>query len=161
MASLWFLATKVKTPSKLIVLLIAAAFALVITPLSAIKIVVPDQYKDQIEAIKAAERAEREKKLNYITGSSEGSIQIFVEDKPEQPDAAETSVEDDEFIVMPVVESKIDTQETLGEGEGRVAGQVFDKESGQPLRGVAILVEGTDFGTVTDSKGRYRISNVP
>jgi hypothetical protein len=161
MASLWFLATKVKTPSKLIVLLIAAAFALVITPLSAIKIVVPDQYKDQIEAIKAAERAEREKKLNYITGSSEGSIQIFVEDKPEQPDAAETSVEDDEFIVMPVVESKIDTQETLGEGEGRVAGQVFDKESGQPLRGVAILVEGTDFGTVTDSQGRYRISNVP
>ncbi len=150
-----------KTPSKLIVLLIAAAFALTVTPLSAIKIVVPDQYKDQIEAIKLAERAEREKKLNYITGSSEGGIQIFVEDKPEQPDAAETSAEDGEFIVMPVVEPKIDTQETLGEGEGRVAGQVFDKESGQPLRGVAILVEGTDFGTVTDSQGRYRISNVP
>jgi hypothetical protein len=161
MVSLWFLATKVKTPSNLTTLLIAAAFALIITPLSAIKIVVPDQYKDQVEAINEAELAEREKEFKGVAESAEGGIQIVGEDKPEQPDAAETPVEDGEFMVQQVAEPLIDASETLGEGEGRIAGQVFDKESGQPLRGVAILVEGTDFGTVTDSQGRYRISNVP
>lgn len=149
-----------KLPPKLIVLLIAAVSALVITPLSAIKIVVPDQYKDQIEAIKEAERSERKQELQGANESTDSGLTVDLpEDKAEDNQSPE--VDADEFIVMPVVEPKIDAQETLGEGEGRIAGQVFDKESGQPLRGVAILVEGTDFGTVTDSKGRYRISNVP
>ena len=146
-----------KLPPKLIVLLIAAVSAPVITPLSAIKIVVPDQYKDQIEAIKEAERSERKQELQGANESTDSGLTVDLpEGKAEDNQSPE--VDADEFIVMPVVEPKIDAQETLGEGEGRIAGQVFDKESGQPLRGVAILVEGTDFGTVTDSKGRYRLS---
>ena len=138
-----------KLPPKLIVLLIAAVSALVITPLSAIKIVVPDQYKDQIEAIKEAERSERKQELQGANESTDSGLTVDLpEDKAEDNQSPE--VDADEFIVMPVVEPKIDAQETLGEGEGRIAGQVFDKESGQPLRGVAILVEGTDYGTVTD-----------
>ena len=57
-------------------LLIAAVSAPVITPLSAIKIVVPDQYKDQIEAINEAERYEREQNLQVEKKSA--NIELIV-----------------------------------------------------------------------------------
>lgn len=41
--------------------------------------------------------------------------------------------------------------------EIRVTGQVTAEESGQPLAGVQIVVEGTRIGTVTDGNGRYSI----
>lgn len=44
---------------------------------------------------------------------------------------------------------------------GSVAGQVLDQETTAPVPGVAIIVEGTDLGTITDAQGNYRISNVP
>lgn len=44
---------------------------------------------------------------------------------------------------------------------GKIAGQVTDKQTGDPLVGVNILVEGTDLGASTDMKGRYIILNVP
>ena len=53
--------------------------------------------------------------------SAGGSIRTDGEDKPEQPDAAETPVEDGEFMVQQVAEPQIDASETLGEGEGRIA----------------------------------------
>lgn len=52
-----------------------------------------------------------------------------------------------------------------GSGEpaatGMIAGQVFNKESGEPLGGVAILLEGTDIGSITDINGNYRINDIP
>lgn len=44
---------------------------------------------------------------------------------------------------------------------GSISGQIVDKESGVAIAGVAILLEGTKLGTVTDSDGNYRIQNAP
>ena len=163
MAGLWFLATKVKTPPKLIVLLIAAAFAHTITPLSAIKIVVPEQYKDQIEAIKAAERAEREKELQGVNESADAAMSI---DAPEgqTEDNQSPEVAADEFLVQSVIEATDSATEfelNLAASEGIISGQIIDKENGQPLSGVAILLEDTNIATVTDSKGRYSLGPAP
>ncbi len=44
---------------------------------------------------------------------------------------------------------------------GKIAGQITDSESGQPLPGVNVFVEGTTIGATTDLKGNYVILNVP
>lgn len=46
-------------------------------------------------------------------------------------------------------------------GVGIVAGRVIDQGNGEPLRGVAVVLAGTDVGTVTGEGGRYRITNAP
>jgi len=40
---------------------------------------------------------------------------------------------------------------------GTVTGTVTDSIDGAPLPGVTVLVRGTDFGTATDTDGRYRL----
>ena len=72
------------------------------------------------------------------------------------------------FIEIPLLEAEIEpndetaiAEEILADGEGRIVGQVFDKETGAPVRGVAIAVEGTDFGTITDEAGNFKINAVP
>ncbi|MBL6829765.1 MAG: carboxypeptidase-like regulatory domain-containing protein [Puniceicoccaceae bacterium] len=144
-------------------LLIAAAFAHTITPLSAIKIVVPEQYKDQIEAIKAAERAEREKELQGVNESADAAMSI---DAPEgqTEDNQSPEVAADEFLVQSVIEATDSATEfelNLAASEGIISGQIIDKENGQPLSGVAILLEDTNIATVTDSKGRYSLGPAP
>ncbi|MEC7287054.1 MAG: TonB-dependent receptor [Verrucomicrobiota bacterium] len=190
-----------KLPPKLIVLLIAAVSAPVITPLSAIKIVVPDQYKDQIEAIKEAERYEREQNLQVENksanieltvsndldivadflkseGLSKKEINDYYRSQSIDPHYAETDdllkveaeedqspfVNADEFLVQSVIEATDSATEfelNLAAGEGIISGQIIDKESGQPLSGVAILLEDTNIATVTDSEGRYSIGPAP
>jgi len=44
---------------------------------------------------------------------------------------------------------------------GKIAGTVVDKESGDPLAGVNVIVEGTSMGAATNAKGEYFIVNVP
>lgn len=44
---------------------------------------------------------------------------------------------------------------------GKITGTVTDAESGQPLPGVNIIIEGTTMGAATDLKGYYVILNVP
>ncbi|MDZ7263054.1 MAG: TonB-dependent receptor [candidate division KSB1 bacterium] len=44
---------------------------------------------------------------------------------------------------------------------GKIAGHISDAESGQPLPGVNVFVEGTSVGATTDLKGDYVILNVP
>ena len=44
---------------------------------------------------------------------------------------------------------------------GTVAGTVRDRATQEVLPGVGITLEGTDFGTVTDAEGRYRLTGVP
>lgn len=72
------------------------------------------------------------------------------------------------FIDIPLldVEAEQDAEaevaeEELADGEGRIVGQVFDKEIGVPVRGVAIAVEGTDMGTITDESGNFKLNKVP
>ncbi|MBC8190663.1 MAG: hypothetical protein H8E75_09570, partial [Puniceicoccaceae bacterium] len=96
----------------------------------AIKITVPDQYKDQVEAIKQAERKEREQELEGVAESAEGGIEIAGQDKPEPEKPA---VDADEFLVQSVVEATDAATEfegTLAADEGIVSGQVVDKETG-------------------------------
>ena len=135
----------------------AFAILLMVHSASAIKIVVPDQYQDQIKAIKKAELKEREQELQGDVQAAEGEgISIAGAAKP----AAKPEVDADEFLVQSVVEATDAATEfegTLAADEGLVSGQVVDKESGEPVSGVAIIIEGTDVATVTDATGRYSL----
>lgn len=42
----------------------------------------------------------------------------------------------------------------------KITGRVIDEESGQPLAGANVLVEGTGYGAVTDENGLYRIEDL-
>ena len=44
---------------------------------------------------------------------------------------------------------------------GLISGVVTDKESGDALPGVQIIVENTDCGAVTNLEGYYEIYNIP
>ena len=150
-----------KTTPRLRALLFALATAALVTPLSAIKITVPDQYQDQVEAIKEAERKEREQELEGVAESAEGGIEIAGEDKPQKE---KPTVDADEFLVQSVVEATDAATEfegTLAADEGIVSGQVVDEETGEPVSGAAILIEGTDIATVTDDSGRYSLGPAP
>ncbi len=44
---------------------------------------------------------------------------------------------------------------------GKLSGKVINEETGEPLPGVAVSVEGTRMGALTDDNGEYIILNVP
>jgi outer membrane receptor protein involved in Fe transport len=44
---------------------------------------------------------------------------------------------------------------------GKIAGKITDKESGEPLPGVSVLIVGTTVGAATNVQGEYFIINVP
>lgn len=44
---------------------------------------------------------------------------------------------------------------------GKITGVVTDKETGDPLPGVNIILEGTTMGAATNSKGEFTMINVP
>ena len=44
---------------------------------------------------------------------------------------------------------------------GVVAGQVTDAETGEPLAGVPVVLQGSNRGTVTDAEGHYYLLGVP
>jgi len=44
---------------------------------------------------------------------------------------------------------------------GKIAGIVKDKQTGEPLPGVNVLLQGTTLGASTDIDGYYVIVNVP
>ncbi|MFC2088580.1 carboxypeptidase-like regulatory domain-containing protein, partial [Calditrichota bacterium] len=44
---------------------------------------------------------------------------------------------------------------------GKVAGRITDTESGEPLAGVNVYLQGTSLGAATDADGFYYIINVP
>ncbi|MCE5272768.1 TonB-dependent receptor [bacterium] len=49
----------------------------------------------------------------------------------------------------------------LAQSSGKIDGTVTDKESGQPLAGCQVRVEGTTLGNITNAKGYFFILNVP
>jgi len=49
----------------------------------------------------------------------------------------------------------------FGATVGKIQGQVIDQETGQPLPGCNVIVEGTTMGSATDIEGFYTIINVP
>ncbi len=44
---------------------------------------------------------------------------------------------------------------------GKLSGSVTDARTGQPLIRATVLLQGTQLGALTDSTGRYTISNIP
>jgi outer membrane receptor protein involved in Fe transport len=44
---------------------------------------------------------------------------------------------------------------------GKVAGRVFDKESGQPVESANVYLEGFTYGSSTDAEGFFTILNIP
>jgi len=44
---------------------------------------------------------------------------------------------------------------------GTVTGKVTEADTGNPLEGANIVVEGTQLGAASDANGMYRISNIP
>jgi len=44
---------------------------------------------------------------------------------------------------------------------GKIAGRIVDKETGEPLPGVNIIVQGTTLGSTTDLEGYYTILQIP
>ena len=49
----------------------------------------------------------------------------------------------------------------LATGTGSIAGRVTAQGEGEPLPGVNILLQGTVRGTTTNSRGEYRIQDIP
>jgi hypothetical protein len=49
----------------------------------------------------------------------------------------------------------------LPSGTGAITGYVTDKETGEPLIGANVILEGTPFVSSTDVNGKYYIANVP
>ncbi|MDX1647150.1 MAG: SusC/RagA family TonB-linked outer membrane protein [Longimicrobiales bacterium] len=48
-----------------------------------------------------------------------------------------------------------------GQERGTVTGQVVDAATLQPLEGVQLVIEGTNYGALTNAQGRFLILNVP
>ncbi len=44
---------------------------------------------------------------------------------------------------------------------GKIAGVIRDKDTGEPLPGVAVVIQGTTMGAAANEKGEYFILNVP
>lgn len=45
--------------------------------------------------------------------------------------------------------------------EGRIEGHVYDSQSGEPLPGASVFLQGTTYGAATDIKGKFVIPQVP
>lgn len=43
---------------------------------------------------------------------------------------------------------------------GKIAGKVTDAETGEPLIGINVIIDGTTIGAATDINGNYIINNV-
>ncbi|MGB0743277.1 MAG: carboxypeptidase-like regulatory domain-containing protein, partial [Opitutales bacterium] len=146
--------------------IIALACFLCGSIVNAIKIEIPKELKDDLEAQKAADKAALEEKLEQSEVQSQespngGQMSFGAgENQGQSGDTDASTGEDGQSANDGQLETFTFDAGNLEEGEGRIAGQIFDKDTGQPLRGVAILIEGTDIGTITDSQGRYRLNNV-
>ena len=44
---------------------------------------------------------------------------------------------------------------------GKITGKVLDKETGNPLPGVNVLLEGTSMGAATGANGEFYVMEVP
>ncbi len=49
----------------------------------------------------------------------------------------------------------------LGATTGKITGVITDAQTGEPLVGATVLVDGTNLGASTDTEGHYLILNVP
>ncbi|PXA03763.1 hypothetical protein DDZ13_10750 [Coraliomargarita sinensis] len=142
--------------------------------LQAIKITIPEQYEEQVEAIKKADKARVQRQLESLEGGeavneSQGDGMQFSSEQGSNGQGAVGNATDETINASePLVQSIAEASETAGsfeenlpEGQGLVSGQIVDKDTGQPISGVAILIDGTEIGTITDEEGRYTLGPAP
>lgn len=122
------------------------SFALIasVAPAYALKFEIPKDLQAQVEAEEGAT-------------ASPNPVMSFVAEAPASPSVSAIGEASDGATGIDVPS---EADEKLDDA-GAIFGQIVDKESGIPLAGVAILLEGTKVGTVTDSLGNYRIQNPP
>ncbi|HNW58452.1 MAG TPA: TonB-dependent receptor [bacterium] len=65
------------------------------------------------------------------------------------------------FIVLLTGAALLGTLPARAQNAGKIAGVISDRETGAPLPGANILVQGTSLGAVSDPEGRYMILHVP
>ena len=53
------------------------------------------------------------------------------------------------------------TSTYLGSTSGKITGYVKDKDTGEPLIGANIIIEGSQIGAATNADGYFVILNVP
>lgn len=145
---------------------LALALLAAILPLAAfaIKITVPKQYEEQVEAIKQAEEAERARQLQAVSAgeTTTGSDAESSQDKTGE--SGEGGIKAQDFLVQSMDEATdtaTEFEQEAPENMGFISGQIVDKETGLPVAGVAIVLDGTDLGTITDSEGRYTLGPAP
>lgn len=151
---------------------------------SAIEIDIPEQYREEVERLRAEEKKRLQEELEQIEsggGAAAGSAPADAAAEGDggmrftggggagdpAPDAEEGGAQtagSGSFLLESVEEAEgaAETYEKdLPENQGLVSGQVVDRETGTPVSGVAILLEGTDAGTITDADGRYSLGPAP
>jgi hypothetical protein len=62
------------------------------------------------------------------------------------------------LLVLPLVQGR---QLLWGAVTGKIAGIIKDKDTGEPLPGVTVVIVGTTMGAAANEKGEYFILNVP
>jgi outer membrane receptor protein involved in Fe transport len=125
------------------ILSIGFGLTVAIAPVSAMKFEIPKELQAAADA-----KAAKEEEVPAMSFGAVSSDPV----RTEEVDASAYEV-----MTVDVVESPVE----IPDGMGRIAGRIVDKESGIPIVGVAILLEGTDFGTITDGSGSYRIDDAP
>ena len=119
------------------------SFCAICFNLYGIKITITDEVAEAIEAVEAAENEEQELEKKAESNQTVGYTNDFPESKA--------------LISSPDSVLGLDLLERVG---GEISGQVFDKESGEVLSGVVILIEDTDYATISDAQGRFNFSGV-
>jgi hypothetical protein len=124
-----------------------AFFTLVLNlllPCYSIKIEIPDEIQRLID-----ESEERELK----------SIQLDQDEVPNNEEVVET-IEPISYGPVINLDPVVRIDPVPAESIGIIKGQVFDKDTGESLKGVVILVENTDLGTISDFNGNYRFDGL-
>ncbi len=121
---------------------ISLVLSVAVAPAYALKFEIPKELQAQADAEAATQE--------------EASVMAFDSAPTADVEAEAAAAEPVAFEVMDAVDL-----DELDASEGRIVGRVVDKDTGAPLSGVAILLEGSDFGTVTDADGAYRIEDAP
>src|SRR5699024_655364 len=60
-----------------------------------------------------------------------------------------------------VITKKFVLKDVSSTGTGVVSGKLIDADTGKPLPGANIVINGTNIGTSTDLEGEFRLHNVP
>lgn len=109
-----------------------------------INITLSDELTEEIDAIEAKEKEEYERISDSEANRSSDS---------EGSDIAA-------FDLLPPVTGPEAITDFAENQSGLITGQVFDKESGESLQGVVIIVDGTDLATITDFQGSYSFDDI-